>query len=153
LEIKKEKLYSIGNKYTIKLETGETLEIIDFLNGKKELFLLENEKIKGFLALTEEEAKEIGLILADLKEIEEKVDLKDKIMLDWFLIKKNFKCIGKKIKELEVRKKTGATIIAIERKNELITDITPEETFKENDKILLMGSLLSIEKAKKLLRG
>jgi len=153
LKIKKEKLYSIGNRYTIELETGEILEIIDFLSGKKEVFLLENERIKGFLSLTEEEAKEIGLILADLKEIEEKVELKDKIMLDWFLIKDNYYGVNKKIKELEIRKKTGATIVAIERNNELLLEVTPEEVIKSNDKVLLMGSLLSIERAKKLLRG
>jgi len=153
LKIKKEKLYSIGTRYTIELESGEILEIIDFLNGKKELFLLENDKIKGFLSLTEDEAKEIGFILADLKDIEKKVEIKDKIMLDWFLIKSNYYALNKKIKDLEIRKKTGATVVAIDRGKKILIEVSPEETIKEGDKLLLMGSLTSIEKAKKLLRG
>ncbi|HIQ51507.1 MAG TPA: hypothetical protein EYH54_06095 [Nautiliaceae bacterium] len=153
MKIKKEKLYSIGTRYTIELESGEILEIIDFLNGKKELFLLENDKIKGFLSLTEDEAKEIGFILADLKDIEKKVEIKDKIMLDWFLIKSNYYALNKKIKDLEIRKKTGATVVAIDRGKKILIEVSPEETIKEGDKLLLMGSLTSIEKAKKLLRG
>lgn len=56
-----------------------------------------------------------------------------------FTIKSHMSIIGKSIRELDVRKNTGATILGIQREYELITNPHPNFTFSENDTILYTG--------------
>jgi TrkA domain protein len=154
LKVKKDRIPEIGNKYTIEIDENKLLIIISHYNGKKEVFFIENNNIKCSLTLSEEEAKEIGFILSDLKEFDDETIplVKDKIVMDWFLIKKNFCAVNKKIKDLKIRTRTGASIVAVERDSEVISSISPETEFKEGDKVLIVGNLISVEKAKKIMR-
>ena len=155
VEKKVEKIRSIGLRHTIKLNNEEIVEIINFYNGRKQIYFVNDGKIKSFLDLDEEEAKELGIILCGLEEENEEIKplVRDRLLMDWFIIKKGYKAINKSIKDLQIRKKTGATIAAIERNGEIISNPKPEEKFKENDKVLIIGNLTSIEKAKLLIRG
>lgn len=148
---KVEKIRSIGKRYTIRLNNDETVEIIYFYNGRTQIYILEDDKIKNFLDLDENEAKEIGLILCGLGDEEIESIIKHKILMDWFIIKSNFHCINKSIEELQIRKRSGATIAAIERDKKTILSPSPKEKLKEGDKILLIGDIPSIEKAKMIL--
>jgi TrkA domain protein len=155
VEKKTEKIRSIGLRHTIKLNNEKILDVINFYNGRKQIYLIEKGKIKNFLDLDEEEAKELGVILCGLEEEKDEIRplVGDMLLMDWFLIRKGYKAINKSIEELEIRKKTGATIAAIERNKEVISNPNPKEKFKEGDKVLIIGGLTSIEKTKMLLRG
>ncbi len=148
-----EKIRGIGIRYTIKLHNEEIMEIINFYNKRKQIYLVKNGKIENFLDLDEEEAREVGLILCDLEEGNEEIRplVGDKLLMDWFILKKGCRAINKSIKDLQVRKKTGVTIAAIERENSIIPNPSPEEKLKEGDKLLLIGDLTNIEKVKLLL--
>ena len=54
---------------------------------------------------------------------------------------------------MKIRRKTGATIAAIEREGEIISSPKPSEVIKEEDKVLIIGTLTGIEKAKLLMKG
>ncbi len=150
-----ERIRGIGLRHTIKLNNEEIVEIINFYNGRKQIYLVKEGKIKSFLDLDEEEAKELGIILCGLEEEHEEIRplVGDRLLMDWFIIKKGYRAINKSIQDLQIRKKTGATIAAIERNGEIISNPTPEEKFKEGDKILIIGNMTSIEKTKLLIRG
>ncbi len=62
-------------------------------------------------------------------------------------IKHSSVLIGKTIRELDVRNKTGVTVLAIRRQNELLTTPNLEIPLQENDIILFTGSNESISKA------
>lgn len=64
-----------------------------------------------------------------------------------FLIRKASGLIGKTIKDTELRKKTGATIIAINRKGRFIVNPQPEEVLKEGDILILIGKEEEVNKA------
>jgi len=46
---------------------------------------------------------------------------------------------GKSIADVQVRKKTGETIIAVRRDAEVFTNPTPEVSFKRDDIVLFTG--------------
>jgi CPA2 family monovalent cation:H+ antiporter-2 len=57
--------------------------------------------------------------------------------------------VGKLIRELELRTKTGASIIAIERGGVNNINPGPDEELQANDQVLLLGSAAQLEKARK----
>lgn len=61
--------------------------------------------------------------------------------------------IGKMIRELELRTRTGASIVAIERGGFNSVNPGPDEELQVNDQVLLLGSPTQLEKARKHLLG
>lgn len=57
--------------------------------------------------------------------------------------------IGKLIRELELRTRTGASIVAIERSGVNNVNPSPDEELQVNDQVLLLGSAEQLEKARK----
>jgi TrkA domain protein len=68
------------------------------------------------------------------------------LAIEWFKVEKGSPLAGKTIKDLEIRKKTGATVISIIRGDETITNPLPDEVIKEGDILVLIGSRDQIEK-------
>lgn len=67
--------------------------------------------------------------------------------VDSYLVKDKCSLINKSIKELEIRKKTNVTIIAIRRDDSLIVNPDPEFRFRENDIVIFVGKGSDINKA------
>lgn len=61
--------------------------------------------------------------------------------------------VGKLIRELELRTKTGASVVAIERHGVNNVNPGPDEELQVNDQVLLLGSAAQLEKARKHLLG
>jgi CPA2 family monovalent cation:H+ antiporter-2 len=61
----------------------------------------------------------------------------------------NAPAIGKLIRELELRTKTGASIVAIERAGVNNVNPGPDEELQQHDQVLLLGSAAQLEKARK----
>ena len=64
-----------------------------------------------------------------------------------FYVMQNSKAIGKTIKELAIREKTGATVISVVRGNEHFPNPPLKFTFQEGDMLVLMGIHAQVEKA------
>jgi CPA2 family monovalent cation:H+ antiporter-2 len=56
--------------------------------------------------------------------------------------------IGKLIRELELRTRTGASIMGIERNGSSIINPGPDEELQSGDQVLLLGSRAQLEAAK-----
>ncbi|OUJ18491.1 K(+) transport system NAD-binding component fused to Ion channel [Methanonatronarchaeum thermophilum] len=59
---------------------------------------------------------------------------------------------GKTMAELDIRNKTGATIIAVERENKLLTKINAEFAIKNGDTMIAVGNKRNIKKIKQLFK-
>ncbi len=75
------------------------------------------------------------------------IKLSEKISISAYKVPKNM--IGKSIIELNIRKKFGLNIIAIENQHEIIEIIDPNYIFKENDIIYISGAKESFIKLSK----
>ncbi len=58
---------------------------------------------------------------------------------------------GKTLRDLDIRKNTGATVIAIARNNEAITNPGPELALQPDDIVVLLGAHVDLDKAMDLL--
>ena len=67
--------------------------------------------------------------------------------IETFTILPDSRVSGKSIKDLNFRSKTGATILAVERNNEMHAIIDPEFTFETGDIVFVTGGKDDIKRA------
>ncbi|MCX7990826.1 MAG: cation:proton antiporter [Proteobacteria bacterium] len=67
--------------------------------------------------------------------------------IDSYLVTNRCSLLDRSIKELEIRKKTNVTIIAIKRDENLIVNPNPDFRFSENDLVIFVGKGSDINKA------
>jgi len=68
-----------------------------------------------------------------------------------FLVTENSPVIGKTLVELDLRKKTGTTIIAIVRGSRAVTSLSADLAINAGDMLVLLGSHAQLDQAVKLL--
>jgi K+/H+ antiporter YhaU regulatory subunit KhtT len=61
--------------------------------------------------------------------------------------------LGKQIRELELRTRTGATAVAIRRGIETVISPEPDFEFQLHDQVLFIGNTRQLEEARKLIAG
>ncbi|HVU27930.1 MAG TPA: cation:proton antiporter, partial [Verrucomicrobiae bacterium] len=71
--------------------------------------------------------------------------------LQTLLIAESSPAKGRLIRELELRTRTGASIVAIERNGTTIVNPDPDDELQANDQILILGNEANIGKARQLL--
>lgn len=139
-------LPEIGTKYEIESPKGDRVAVIFLRSGEIELYVLEARADKPAVAkLTSEEARRLGSVLtgAMLTVEQEGVEVSFSEIAD---LRINIhvcpapKAIaGKSIKDLAIRKRTGATIIAIARRGRSIISPSPETVFEAGDVLVVVG--------------
>jgi len=75
------------------------------------------------------------------------------IEIEGFKVMENSQLIGRSIAELQIRKKTGITVIAVRRGPEVFTNPEPGFRFEAGDIILFTGDRESMNRALSYFRG
>lgn len=140
-------LPGVGKKYSLTLEEGQTLTLIIHNTGKREIYILEEEEEQPtcVIMLSEDEAKELGFLLAGTTYqpvAPEKMEMfMREMVMEWVKVGKNSRVAGKKIADSQIRKKTGASVVAIIRGKEMIVSPDPyEEELREGDTVVVIGT-------------
>jgi TrkA domain protein len=135
-------LPGFGKRFSIKLKSGQELILIIHSTGKRELYLMQGEEASCVIELTQDEAKELGFLMAGAKyeavSTERMEALSKELVIEWVKVEEGSKFIDKTIAELEIRRKTGVSVVAIDRQGKLIP--TPDP-FKEK---ILPGDILVV---------
>ncbi len=146
-------LPGVGNKYWMEIGNGKRITIIKHESGRYEIAYSsrDSEIPEYYIELTEDESIEIGTILAQKvhQKIVEKMDVLIKnLIIEWFKIPSSFD--QKTIGDIQIRKKTGVSVVAIIRDKETIPGPGPQDSILPNDVLLIVGKKESIESFKKL---
>lgn len=83
----------------------------------------------------------------------EKCEWLPELELDGFRVPEGSHLEDRSITELQVRKKTGATIIAVRRGQEVVPNPPPEFRFRPRDIVLLTGDREAMDRALQFFRG
>ncbi len=152
LKVRETELPGIGKKILFKLKNGDEITIVARNIGVKDLYIIESGKDEPsfFISLDEEEAKEIGIALigAEYKASiqPEKLDfIAKELAMEWVKVGEKSTFCGKTIGEMQIRKKTGATIVGIMRGDEFIPGPGPEEKILAGDLLLVIGKMRNIK--------
>jgi TrkA domain protein len=144
-------LAGIGKKYIFSLSSGDEIVVVVHTTGKREVHIMDKTKDEPAftVVLTDEEAKQMAFVIGgvDFQPVPtEKIDFIAKgVALEWIRVKPGSPIAGKTIGENQIRKKTGVTVVAILRGENLIASPGPEEIILENDSLLLVGKIESIK--------
>lgn len=83
----------------------------------------------------------------------DRLTLAQGIELGCIIVSEKSNLIGVKLKNSKIRERTKTTIIAIERKEELIVNPSIETEFKENDSLIVIGDGEEIKKLSEIAKG
>ncbi len=156
MKLKEVDLPGIGKKFSLLTSHNERIDVIIHINGKREMFIFEDaddDEPDADVILNEEEANQLGSILMGVYFKPETEKAKELILknlvIEWVEVDKDSPLANHTLKELEIRKRTGTTVIAILRGKDFIINPSPTEVIKEGDTLVVVGSKEQIENFKK----
>ncbi|WP_448584071.1 cation:proton antiporter regulatory subunit [Thermocrinis sp.] len=150
MKIRETDLPGIGKKYGVSLKSGKELVIIIHNTGRREIYLMEGEEPSCFIELTDEEAKELGFLVAGATyqpvSAEKMEMILQQVVMEWIKVGEGSNLANKTIAQLEIRKKTGVSIIAIEREGKVIPSPDPyKEKIEVGDVLITVGTRQQIK--------
>jgi TrkA domain protein len=160
MDIRMANLPGIGKKMSIITAQGSMIVLVIHHTGKREMYFFQDaddDEADFSIDLTADETRELGAqllgaVFQPVSSDQMKI-FKSQIVTEWIEIKKGSPVAGKTIKELEIRKRTGVSIVGIFRGDEVIASPEPEEKLEINDTIMAIGKSDQIVGFERLCKG
>lgn len=160
MDVKESDLPGVGKKYELEIGDGRWLVIITHNTGTRELYVKESEEADSekLLELSDRLARMVGTILEGayfqpVKSEQVETLLSDGTLLEWYAVKDGSPLIGETLESAEIGKRTGVTIVAIERDDEIISAPRADESFEAGDTLVIVGDKEGCEAFEDVLTG
>lgn len=157
--ISESNLPGVGRKFQIETMSGDRLTVVIHDDGKRELYTFSRKNLDrpaSVLALTDGEARQIAGIVGGLTYVPKALPstevVLENLVLEWFTLPAGAAAVGKTIRELAARTRTGASIVSIIEANRM-TRTNPEADTQLNEgaTLILAGDRGTNAKLKRLL--
>ncbi len=143
-DIREQELPGIGRHYSVPAEGGEVSVVIHH-SGRRDLYLSDEagRRPPSVATLSDNQARRLGAVLAGAyfqptlaNRIESVVG---GLLIDWVTIGPDAPGAGRSIAELQVRRRTRMTIVAILRGDDVIVVPEPTEVLGTGDQVVVVG--------------
>jgi TrkA domain protein len=139
-----EDLPGIGRRYEMTGTNGGRIIVIITHSGRRIVHGLNpGADEASAVELTDRQARKLGAILGGAffkpAVVEELEAVFGNLLIDWVTLEEASPGSGKTIGELQIRRRTGVTIVAIVRDNQAITAPEPSETLRAGDRLIIIG--------------
>ena len=148
---KQTELPGIGKRFSIKLSSGQIVSIIIHHSGKREIYVLDEDgDVECTVTLTDQEAREMGMVLAGAfyqPVTGDKMELILKqLVMEWVELPPDSELVGKTLAEADVRKRTGVIVLGVVRNDEMIPTPDPKNfRFQPGDILIVVGNREQVE--------
>ena len=139
-------LPGVGTKYEFETDKGDTVAIFFTKTGVIQMYTLQKGcRTPSAAEMTPVEARRLGNILtgAIIQADQESVEIAFSALADLRITIHTFfvtaSVVGKTIEDLQIRAKTGATVIAVCRHDRKIINPPPTFVFEKGDAALVIG--------------
>lgn len=145
MSISEAELPGIGRRYDIVVSKGQTLVLVVHRSGRRDLYVTRRgeDEPRCAIELSDDQARRIGAILGgayfkpDL--VEEIENIIGDFVVDWVTVDEASPVVGHSIESLQIRRRTGMSIIAIVRGKTSINAPDPSEVIEVGDRLVVVG--------------
>ena len=143
-QIGEQELPGIGRRYSVQTENGE-LSVVIHHSGRRDIYLADptGHRPPSVATLSDDQARRLGAVLAGAyfqptvtRQIESVVG---GLLIDWVTIGEDAPAAGHSIADMEVRRRTRMTIVAILRGDDAVVAPEPNEVLQPGDRVVVVG--------------
>jgi TrkA domain protein len=145
MSISESELPGIGRRYEIVAAKGIRVVLVVHHSGRRDLYVLKRgqEEPACAVELTDDQARRIGAILGGAyfkpAVVEEIEDIIGDFVVDWVTVTDDSPMVGHSIGDLQIRRRTGMSVIAIVRGKRSINAPDPSEVMNTGDRLVVVG--------------
>jgi len=138
-------LPGIGHRYELRSVDGARVVVVVHHSGRRDVYTFapNGTEPQSVVTLTDAQARSLGAILggayfkpAVVEEIEAVIG---GLLIDWITLEPEARGVGQTIDELEIRKSTGITVVAILRDHTPLISPPPQERLQAGDQLVVIG--------------
>lgn len=155
--VRESDLIGIGKKYQIETNAGDNMVVIIHDDGRRELYRYDEEENESrcVMTLSDEESRQVAGIIGGLSykpKALETVELAlDDLLIEWYKVEKSDISTNKSIGELEVRQRTGASIIAAIKDGDTTINPGPDYIITQGTTLVVAGKRNHIRLLKEII--
>ncbi|HEY8449750.1 MAG TPA: cation:proton antiporter regulatory subunit [Bacillota bacterium] len=146
-EIRESDLPGIGRKFQVETRAGDKLTIIVHDDGRREIYHMDPDDPGNWVSmvtLEDTEARQVAGIIGGMsyrpKSLESVDVVLNRLVIEWYKVEPHAPCVGRTIGELEIRRRSGATIIAaIEKEHAWVINPGPEYRIPPEATLVVAG--------------
>ncbi|MBI4545468.1 MAG: cation:proton antiporter regulatory subunit [Gemmatimonadetes bacterium] len=159
MEVREVDLPGVGKKFAVQTREGERLTVIIHNTGHREIYNFRRGEDFPFhaLRLEDEEARKLAAILGGAyfqPALAGSVDLiLEQLSIEWVKVGAGSPFADRTIAELELRRRTGASVIAVLREGKAVPNPQPEERVVAGDTLVVVGSREQVDQVLATARG
>jgi TrkA domain protein len=152
-------LPGVGRKFQVETTSGDRLVIVIHDDGTRELYHFTRKNMDrpaSVLRLSDGEARQIAGIVGGLTYVPRSLPMAEVILgdlvLEWVTLEPGAACIGRTIRDLQARTRTGASIVSIiEADQTKRTNPEADTILNEGATLIIAGDRITISALKRLL--
>lgn len=157
--VEEAELPGLGKKYVLTTHADDKAVIIIHHDGKREFYVLDRDEdeVKASLSLYDHEARQLGAVMAGVyfkpRAVESLEVVLEGLRIEWYKLEPGSPIAGKTIAELQVRQKTGVSVIAVIREPESVPNPPADLVFQPGDTVVVLGKAEGISAFHRLVCG
>ena len=159
--VEEQDLPGVGRRYDLEAEGGR-ISVVIHHSGRRDVYVTEDpggrrDPRPTVVSLTDDQARRLGAVLAGAyfrPAVAERIEaLVGGLVIDWVTLRGDSPGKGRSIADLQVRRDTGMTIVAIARGDDVIVTPEPSEVLAAGDRLVVVGRPEDLGRFAKLVVG
>lgn len=157
VRVRESTLPGIGKKYVMPLRAGGHLAVLVRPDGDRQIFhfLEDDDRPCDAVRLERDEAQQLanfmGSAMVGAPDTDQLELVLGSLEIEWVELDASSPLVGRTLAESELRRRTGASVVAVLRGDRAIPNPSIDTRFEAHDTLLLIGSDTQTDRARNLL--